>query len=494
MEKFIGHVISARTFKQLSDALSGRKRRSTALKFGQPSSTIDIRHNTAELQISHSVTRVLPINNFDTCPTTRENAASGPSMTELLPQAREGGNACNRTATKLSAMEGSESNSNMGNKISTLSYPWNATVGLTETEDHPPVTARYLKIYTFPGDHGEMSCALSSTKTLVWQLNKILYCEPAIAECVKEINTTKAQRTELKLMFVQLDEQLQQATNAEDYNQTLETLQGVEDIAVRLQEQERKAEQKLLELREELDWPRAQLFLDLKKVLQINNLLEDFKKNDDLPNDQMRQAGNFEEKAPTPSEAAQNAAEQERDAAIETITHLERRLQDARLTVENWNIYYDEQYRDYCRCAAERTLERTKSQFDVILLIEEQQATGDLIRAENDFEDGKELARRIGIVLNDEDQESNFSDNIEDGYRESMEADFINNVDRSFIKRWMSEEEDRPHHSTNCDNWDSKTVDFGDSISVVAEGRERKRIDRWRSICEQLKTEALGSR
>jgi hypothetical protein len=70
-----------------------------------------------------------------------------------------------------------------------------------------------------------------------------------------------------------------------------------------------------------------------------------------------------------------------------------------------------------------------------------------------------------------------------------MEADIVAHVDRGRIEKWMDEENDKQDQSPDCDNWDSESVDFGDSISVVAEGKGRKRIDRWRSMCELMKLE-----
>jgi len=84
------------------------------------------------------------------------------------------------------------------------------------------------------------------------------------------------------------------------------------------------------------------------------------------------------------------------------------------------------------------------------------------------------------------DQQSGFVDYPDDGYRESMEAAMVAHVDHDSIQKWMQGEDDSRNHSTECDQWDSRSVDLCDSVSVVAQGRDRKRIDRWRSACDMV--------
>ena len=40
--------------------------------------------------------------------------------------------------------------------------------------------------------------------------------------------------------------------------------------------------------------------------------------------------------------------------------------------------------------------------------------------------------------------------------------------------------------SNEWDNWDAKTVGLSDSVSLVAEGKERRRMDQWQTMCELL--------
>jgi phosphoribosylaminoimidazole-succinocarboxamide synthase len=126
-------------------------------------------------------------------------------------------------------------------------------------------------------------------------------------------------------------------------------------------------------------------------------------------------------------------------------------------------------------------------EFDLELLVEQRAAAADLTDAEKGLEAVMEYARELGVVFADSKIESGFQDHIDDGYRLSMEADMVQHVDRSRIEKWMAEKEDRPNHSTDCDDWDSRTVELYDSISVVAEGKEKARIEKWRKLCEENK-------
>ena len=38
--------------------------------------------------------------------------------------------------------------------------------------------------------------------------------------------------------------------------------------------------------------------------------------------------------------------------------------------------------------------------------------------------------------------------------------------------------------STSCDDWDARTVTLHDSVSVIATGKDRSRIDRWKRLCK----------
>lgn len=194
--------------------------------------------------------------------------------------------------------------------------------------------------------------------------------------------------------------------------------------------------------------------------------------------------------SPTLSEKAQQALHDEQDAALTHIHDISLRLQEVNDKFDNWAKYYNNQYRDYCKWIAEGQVGGSKSEFDIILLREQQEVTRAIIQGETDLEKAVSYARNLGVIFNEVDQESSFPDRSDDGYRESMEATWIAHVDREWIHNWMNQFEKAPEQMIECDDWPSRSVEIPDSVSVINEvKKERERIDRWRSTCELLEME-----
>ena len=126
--------------------------------------------------------------------------------------------------------------------------------------------------------------------------------------------------------------------------------------------------------------------------------------------------------------------------------------------------------------------EYDRLEVDTIRLI-----TRDLIDAELVHEQVLAQAREHDLISNEFDQESNFVDDNYDGYRDSYDTPAAA-PNLYFIDYWMNEVEhykDRMEvdAETEVDEWDAKTIGISDSVSVVDQTRNRKRIDRWRQIC-----------
>jgi hypothetical protein len=379
--------------------------------------------------------------------------------------------------------------------LSNHSKPHSSGIVPWESSNPPPVTGRYLKLYTFPGQDGESS-ALELTDTLVWQLNTILRCQNSITYYTKRVETVENRRLELITMTDEFNELIQGSEDEEEQASLRGSLESAQQMGREADEELVHLDARLQHWTEKMEMPSFQMFLDLGRVMAANNLLEDFPEPSDVGEptaDEMDIDDNEpvynERPSPTPSEVARRDWADGQDAARELVNEREYQLQDAVLKVENFGDYYEAELRMFQEGKAEGRIETTKTDFDVCLLHQAQVATGALIQAEQEFEAAKEHARGLGVVSSEFDQESGFLNYADDGYRESMEADIAAHVDRGRIEKWMDEENDKQDQSPDCDNWDSESVGFGDSISVVAEGKGRKRIDRWRSICERTKLE-----
>ncbi|GAB1741987.1 hypothetical protein NU219Hw_g7384t1 [Hortaea werneckii] len=113
-----------------------------------------------------------------------------------------------------------------------------------------------------------------------------------------------------------------------------------------------------------------------------------------------------------------------------------------------------------------------------------------LTEAEDLVEAAKTHAVAMGVQIPDSDIESGFVDDVDDGYRISAEEREAASVDKDSIAKWMCEipEEDfEGITNADVDEWDCQPVAISESGSMVAEGSDRRRIDKWRSMCEATK-------
>ncbi|KAI6887196.1 hypothetical protein KC318_g9980 [Hortaea werneckii] len=113
-----------------------------------------------------------------------------------------------------------------------------------------------------------------------------------------------------------------------------------------------------------------------------------------------------------------------------------------------------------------------------------------LTEAEDLVEAAKTNAVAMGVQIPDSDIESRFVDDVDDGYRISSEAREAAGVDKDSIVKWMTgipEEEFEGMTDADVDEWDCRSVAISESGSMVAEGSDRTRIDKWRSMCEAIK-------
>lgn len=124
-----------------------------------------------------------------------------------------------------------------------------------------------------------------------------------------------------------------------------------------------------------------------------------------------------------------------------------------------------------------------------------------LIVAEQEHKEARSRARGLGLLENQWDQESDFVDDPDDGYRESQEADMKAAPDVEYLRNWttdaigcqnpftMQPEEMEP------DSWETKSVAMSDTLSCVdLDLDHRRRIDQWgekmnqeREECKEMK-------
>lgn len=132
--------------------------------------------------------------------------------------------------------------------------------------------------------------------------------------------------------------------------------------------------------------------------------------------------------------------------------------------------------------------------FDVRWVVRYRELTRHLIDAEAAYANAKRSALEAGIPLPFPNNESVCGDLGEaTGYTISVERDMVTFVPSPTVRRWLSavpegiEVGSVGEEMQDGDELEADEVGISDSVSLVAEGRERARIDRWRNACEKRK-------
>ena len=135
----------------------------------------------------------------------------------------------------------------------------------------------------------------------------------------------------------------------------------------------------------------------------------------------------------------------------------------------------------------EPTTDDSPEAFDIRWVKRNQELTRAVVDAEAVFAAAKAEIREASIELPPEDQTSVLYDRADDGYRMSFEQDLVGSIPSPVVKHWMSaipgDAAEGIRSPAEVDEWDAEEVGISDSVSLVAEGSERRRIDRWRPLC-----------
>lgn len=149
------------------------------------------------------------------------------------------------------------------------------------------------------------------------------------------------------------------------------------------------------------------------------------------------------------------------------------------------------------QAAADRA--ESTEDFDVRWVQRYAELTRDLINAEAAYADTKRMAFEAGVPLPFEDNET-VCDPMDDGgvgYTISKEKKMVDSAPCPTVRRWLDKVPEGVEVSSpsfgdgpsDADEWEAEEVGISDSVSLVAEGRERVRIDRWRDACVAEKEE-----
>ena len=197
---------------------------------------------------------------------------------------------------------------------------------------------------------------------------------------------------------------------------------------------------------------------------------------------------------PPPSEE-----EQARQQVINAIWAAKETLDQARRDFEQRENIRAREFQAN-QAAADRgepTTDATPDDFDVRWVVRYGELTRDLINAEAAYADVKRSAFEAGVPLPFEDNETVCEAMDEDdgvGYTISKEQELVASVPSPTVRRWLDKVPeggevgspsfgDGVRSGSESDEWEAEEVGISDSVSLVAEGRKRARIDRWREKC-----------
>ncbi|KAI7216493.1 hypothetical protein KC352_g16602, partial [Hortaea werneckii] len=140
----------------------------------------------------------------------------------------------------------------------------------------------------------------------------------------------------------------------------------------------------------------------------------------------------------------------------------------------------------------EEVQDSTPEDFDDRWLRHTQELTREVIDAEAEVAEAKRAALEAGIDVANDEADSGFLDDVEDGYRLSKEQELVDTAAGSTVKGWLdrlpSDKLDSPgfRSDADIDEWETRTIGISDSVSLVAEGSVRRRIDKWNRISRQI--------
>jgi hypothetical protein len=139
----------------------------------------------------------------------------------------------------------------------------------------------------------------------------------------------------------------------------------------------------------------------------------------------------------------------------------------------------------------EDTTDDSPEAFDIRWVVRFRDLTRALIEAEAVYADVKRMAFEAGVSLPFTDNES-LCEGVGDdaGYTISKEQELMASTPSPTVRKWLSKVPEGGETGSvgedaqlEADEWDAEEVGISDSVSLVAGGRQRSRIDRWQDAC-----------
>lgn len=193
--------------------------------------------------------------------------------------------------------------------------------------------------------------------------------------------------------------------------------------------------------------------------------------------------------------------QQARQAVINDFWRVKDALDLAHREFDNREAQRDREYQENITAADNggATTDESPEAFDVRWVMQNRNLTRNLIDAEAAYAAKKREVLEAGIPLPFTDAGTAFEDTMDvmvEGVGSDVPEEQETVVPNSppGVRRWLSKlpedaeaEVAGDEANGDADEWDAEEVGISDSVSVVAEGKERARIDRWRQACAEAR-------
>ncbi|KAL8797796.1 MAG: hypothetical protein Q9195_000148 [Heterodermia aff. obscurata] len=325
-------------------------------------------------------------------------------------------------------------------------------------------------------------------------------------EAVQRVHAKASREVRLGQIFVEHQESmLEEETDDKERDELIRSIEEREPAITRNIQRQEELEEELETKKKDLYWCQEDLRSSLEPSLIAAGIVEppvpESNSMDwNSPEATEEVGGNAvpdttplrdEEETVSEEELERRAARKELDDAAENLNALrdEYEGQESRERDAIWRYKSD-------FAAGEATF--PIEEMHQFLLQQSMDLVRALIEAEERCDQAAARARALGLLGNAFDQESHFVDYQDDGESTIFDGSDNGEASREFIESWRTNLPESPQEAPqpDIDDWDARSINIGDSLSDVDYSRNRKRIDRWRFICEKCGEEgdcgALG--
>lgn len=185
-------------------------------------------------------------------------------------------------------------------------------------------------------------------------------------------------------------------------------------------------------------------------------------------------------------------AQQEKQQALEIACYdAYDRLNSARRTFDDRDRLREEErlLNEFAANNYQPTTDPTPEAFDVRWVKQFQEMTRELIDAEEALAQANAVAAEEGleVQLGDDALSSGFGD---DGarYAESVEREMVESAPTELVLGWLigvpDDDQTAEDQQQIADEWEADELEFGDAASAYAIGKEKSKIERWRTMCK----------